>query len=298
MCIMNSVQVGGDSSGRLVSAVHAHAPMKCAGGKRKLLPEIRKHVPAAFGDYYEPFLGGASVFFDLVARGVVAGKRAHLGDVNSKLMAVFEALQEDAGKVIRRLEGLAKSRTVDDAEKHYYKIRAKNFGHGDVFERAADFLYVNRLCFNGLMRENRKGEFNVPYGKYENPTICDRENLEAVHTALRGVELKVQGFPAWEKCIKKGDFVYFDPPYVPLTKTSNFTSYSSNGFGMKEQTDLRDMTLRLKKRGVHVLLSNSSADVTRELYKDKAFEVIEVHASRAINSKVSARGKVAELLIR
>ena len=164
-------------------------------------------------------------------------------------------------------------------------------------EVAAWLLYLNRTCFNGLYRVNRSNEFNVPFGRYVNPNICDAARLRACSTALQGIELACADFERVGALARSGDFVYFDPPYLPMSKTSSFTAYTSEGFGLSEHRRLRDLALDLKARGVHVLISNSSAPAIEELYADAAFKVIRIEANRAINSNAAGRGKITELAI-
>jgi DNA adenine methylase len=186
------------------------------------------------------------------------------------------------------------------SKKHYYNVRAQRPHLMIAKERAARFMYLNKTCFNGLHRVNRKGEFNVPIGSYKNPAICDEENLYAVANVMsralvltRDFESQVLGTGICSA--KRGDAVYFDPPYVPVSATSNFTAYSADGFGPEEQTRLRDVAAKLVKKGVHVLLSNSDTPFVRKLYK--GFKIEKVQAPRRINSKGGKRGNVGELLI-
>lgn len=268
--------------------------LKWAGGKTKLLPEIRALMPSKFGAYHEPFVGAGALYFDL--QPVVA----RISDVNEKLMIVYHALQFDVEHVITLLKHYK-----NDAHT-FQTVRARNFQFGGLAERAADFIFINKTCFNGLMRENKKGQFNVPFGRYDNPTICDEDNLRAVSAALTGRYRRIEtaGFRSLETTTdatvvpEAGDFVFCDPPYVPLSATSNFTGYAAGGFGPIDQKDLRDIALRMKRRGVHVLLCNSSAPFVRELYAGKDWEMHEVKVARSINSKADKRGNVTELLIR
>lgn len=271
-----------------VSAGTWQAPkpfVKWAGGKRKLVPAIREVMPKQFNYYYEPFVGGGALFFALEP------KRAVLSDINLKLMNTFAGVRDDVGSVITALRKLKNNKTC------YLRIRERNFECGTAAQRAAEFIYCNKIGFNGLYRVNRSGQFNVPFGRYENPTICDEDNLRAASRALQGVELLMRSFKAVEIHASAGDFVYFDPPYAPLSATSNFTAFDAEGFGDAEQTELRDVALKLKQRGVSVVLSNSSAPMIRELYSPRHWKIREVEQARAINSKSDRRGKVTELLI-
>lgn len=257
---------------------------KSAGGKTALLPEILPRLPKKIKTYYEPFVGGGAVFFALAAEGRF--KRAVLGDANEELIETYFSIKEDLETVINRL----KAHAGKHSEEYFYMVRANP---GQYI--AARMIYLNRTCFNGLYRVNKKGEFNVPFGKYTNPTICDEDNLRAVSAVLRNVGLLPGDFERSTMRARKGDAVYFDPPYAPLSETSNFTTYTAGGFGSDEQTRLRDVAKQLVDRDVHVLLSNSDTPLVRKLYK--GFKIEEVQARRRINSKGDKRGNVGELLI-
>ena len=260
--------------------------LKWAGGKRQLLRSLRARVPEHFGTYFEPFVGGAALFFAL------RPKRAVLADVNVRLIRTYRGIQNDVETVIRLLERHRARHTRE----YFYKLRDRDIDSTSDAELAAWFVYLNKTGFNGLYRVNRENRFNVPFGRYKNPNICDDKNLRACSEALANVELLVDDFSRVVARAKRNDFVYFDPPYVPLSATSYFTSYTSNGFGKDDQIRLRDTALALKKRGVRVLLSNSSADTVRTLYRE-GFDVSEVPALRGINSKVDGRGAILELVI-
>lgn len=265
--------------------------LKFLGGKRQLLPEIRRHVPVSFGRYFEPFVGGGAVFFDLLP--VVA----QISDSNAELINTYEAVRDDVEAVILALSEHAR----EHSEEHYYAVRSQRPESQTAV--AARMIYLNRTCFNGLYRVNRKGGFNVPFGRYDNPTICDADNLRACARALRGVAITWGDFEATlgrvgsdgERLPVRGDFVYCDPPYVPVNATSNFTSYTAVGFSMADQDRLASCARRLKGAGVHVLLSNADLPNVRKLYD--GFEVRSVKARRNINSKGGKRGDVGELLI-
>jgi len=266
--------------------------LKWAGGKRQLLEPILSFVDRAFPDriekYYEPFAGGAAVFFALVARGKF--ERARLSDMNADLIRVYTALRDDADSVILELKKLLE---LGHSEEVYYKVRAKRVTK--LSARAARLIYLNRTGYNGLYRVNRSGEFNVPFGRYKKPRILDEPRLLAAAHALQGVELLVEDFEQSCKAAKRGDFVYFDPPYVPVSKTSSFSAYHSVAFSLAEHERLAKTFAKLTKRGVSILLSNSDTPETRELYQ--AFDTRTVHATRAINSKGAQRGTVPELLV-
>src|SRR5450432_3562659 len=267
--------------------------LKWAGGKRQLLGPILAFIDQAFPDgirkYYEPFVGGAAVFFELVAQGKF--KQARLSDKNEDLIRVYRALRDDADSVILELKKLCKS---EHGEEFYYKVREQR--PTKTSARAARLIYLNKTGYNGLYRVNRSGDFNVPYGRYKRPRILDESRLLAAASALQGVELEVEDFEHSCKKAKPGDFVYFDPPYLPVSKTASFAEYHSEAFAFAEHERLAKTFAKLTKRGVSVLLSNSDTPETRALYA--GFETQTVLAKRAINSDATRRGAVSELLVR
>lgn len=257
--------------------------IKWVGGKRQLLPELVARMPKEFGTYHEPFVGGGALFFE------VRPKMAVLSDVNVRLVRTYRGVRDHVDEVV----GLLK--TYPNDKLFFLVMRGKNIDAGTDAEVAAWFIYLNKTCFNGLYRVNKKGVFNVPFGDFKNPAICDEDNLRACSEALQDTVIENGDFCRVLLRALPGDFVYMDPPYVPLSATSSFTSYTAQGFGLQEQERLRDVARLLKERGAHVLLSNSSAGMVRELYKD--FVVEEVMAKRSVNCQGTGRGKIAELLI-
>lgn len=275
----------GSAALEVVSGGEAGRPfLKWAGGKRQLLAALMERAPRNAGGYFEPFVGGGALFFALQPR------RAVLADVNERLIRTYRGVRNSVEEVIRQLKGFKHT------SEFFYRFRDVDIDAGTDADVAAWFIYLNRTGFNGLYRVNRNNRFNVPFGRYANPTICDEDTLRACSAALGRAELLVEDFAPVVGAARRGDFVYFDPPYVPLSTTSSFTSYTSQGFGEDEQERLRDTARKLKKRGVRVLLSNSSAPYVRTLYAD-GFDVAEVSAMRLVNSKASARGAIVELLI-
>jgi DNA adenine methylase len=262
---------------------HARPFIKWVGGKRQLLPSLVAHSPSTFGRYHEPFLGGGALFFHL------RPTRAVLSDTNARLIRTWTGIRDQVEDVIALL------REYPYEREFFQAMRATAIDGCTDAEVAAWFIYLNRTGFNGLYRVNRHNVFNVPFGAYTRPLICDPENLRAVSLRLAETELHVEDFARVLDRAEPGDFVYFDPPYVPLTATSSFTSYTADGFSMAEQARLRDTAHQLKLRGVHVLLSNSSAPAVHELYA--GFERTPVAATRAINCDASRRGAVMELLL-
>ena len=291
--------------------------MKWAGGKRQLLPALRKFYPAAFNTYWEPFLGSGAVFFDLHARGALDGHDVRLSDNNADLIACYRAVRDCPEQVIRELLRLAIGHGRDGA-RHYYEVRNQRFNpqraalaasadHGSEYTAslAAMFVYLNRTGYNGLFRLNSDGEFNVPAGSYAKPRICDEPNLRRVAKALARPGLTLERARV-ERVVERaaaGDFLYFDPPYAPLSKTARFTSYTAEGFDAEDQKRLRDLVVSLVRRGCHVLMSNSTAPEIAALYEDNEDAVeaglrcYRIPARRAINSNRLRRGTVDEYVI-
>ena len=267
--------------------------VKWAGGKGTLLGAIAERIPKdrTYHRYVEPFVGAGAMFFWI--RRSFPDLSASIGDSNEDLIVAYGAVRDDVDGVIAKLETHAHLHSKE----HYYAVRAK-VPHGET-ERAARFIYLNRTCYNGLYRVNRKGLFNVPMGRYDKPRILDRENILAVSTTLRDVELKSGDFGALMDDCGAGDLVYLDPPYVPLSETSHFTSYTRDGFGRPEQERLAKTFAAAVARGASVILSNSDTALVRELYSaiepKPSFDEVEV--PRSINSKAGGRGRVRELLI-
>lgn len=275
----------------------ARPPIKCAGGKTKLLPEIFARIPKKFGTYYEPFVGGGALFFALRS-SLGMSRRYVLGDMNQNLVITYREIRDRPHDLIRRLRGMK------NTKKFFLAVRAIDLESmheatpGRDSARAARLIYLNKTCFNGLHRVNRAGQFNVPFGGYPNPKICDEENILACSRALKKVALYNQTFSETVADATEGDFAYFDPPYFPLSLTSNFTAYDLAGFGWSHHVALHDTALALKKRGVHVMISNSASPRILELYKSSgAFKVDTIHAARSINASANGRGKIPELLI-
>lgn len=258
--------------------------VKWAGGKRKLLDKILQHIPARYGTYHEPFLGGGALFFALTP-----GK-ARLSDSNERLVRTYQGIKDDVEGVIALLKEYPRTRDF------FMDFRKRDIDRSSDTEVAAWFIFLNKLGYNGLYRVNSKNVFNVPYGDYANPNVCDEVNLRACARSLVNATITRQDFSHALKQVKPGDLVYFDPPYVPLSATSKFTSYTAEGFTGEDQIRLRDAALQLRRKRVHVLISNSSA--AAPLYKaEDGFSSVEVLVGRSVNSKGDGRGKIAELLI-
>jgi len=267
--------------------------VKWVGGKRQLLEQFKRlnlYPPIGFdkkmGRYFEPFVGGGAVFFDLLP------EKAYLSDLNNELVVTYNVIKSDVESLIKSLK---KHKNTKD---YFLKIRAQKSEDLTDLQIASRFIYLNRTCFNGLYRVNSKGGFNVPFAGNKNPLICDEENLRKVSKALKNVEIKNQDYKAVLKKAKKGDFIYFDPPYYPVSKTSSFTSYTNKAFLEKEQVELRNTFDELNKKRCFLMLSNSDTPFINKIYSGiKGVRITKVDASRAINSKVSGRGKITEVLI-
>jgi DNA adenine methylase len=267
--------------------------VKWVGGKRQLLTQFRLmnlYPPEKFdtknGRYFEPFVGGGAVFFDLLP------ETAYLSDLNNELVITYNVIKNDVENLIK----LLKKHKLD--KEYFLKIRSQNPEKLSDINTASRFIYLNRTCFNGMYRVNSKGGFNVPFGKYENPLICDENNLRKASKSLKNVEIKKQDYKEVLKKAKKGDFVYFDPPYYPVSKTASFTSYTKESFLDKEQIELRDTFVELHKRGCFVMLSNSDTPFINKIYSEpKGLRITKVQAGRAINSDASKRGKITEVLV-
>ena len=262
--------------------------LKWVGGKGQLLGELIERAPQRFGAYHEPFLGGGAFFFALQRMGRV--RQAHLADLNWELIGTYQAVRDTPDAILKRMEKFRHTETF------FYEMRRKNPKRMNAVNRAARMIFLNKTCFNGLYRVNRKGKFNVPFGRFKNPKYRDPDNLLAVSDALQQTHLYHCAFHNVVERAKQGDFVYFDPPYVPVSDTANFVSYNANGFTYIDQIMLRDVARELSKRGVYVMLSNSTAPLVRELYGDHFF-LNEIKARRNVNRDATKRGKVGEYLI-
>jgi DNA adenine methylase len=287
------------SSLALEAPLAARPFIKWAGGKGQLLPELSRRLPRSFRRYHEPFVGGAALFFHLHNGGRLR-EGATLSDYNSELIVCYEVIRDDVESLITALRWHHQRRL--DGE--YFKQirnwdREPGFEKRSKIERAARTIFLNRTCYNGLYRLNRKGQFNAPFGYYKNPLICDPENLRAVSLALRSVELRVEDFGAVLERAEPGDLVYFDPPYVPVSATASFTHYTGQTFGPEDQRRLAEVFAGLADRGVYVMLSNSSTPLSSELYANnrRAVSTSVVLASRKINCDGRKRGSVEELIV-
>jgi DNA adenine methylase len=294
--------------------------LKWAGGKRQLLPALRPFYPEQFTRYIEPFLGSGAVYFDLHGLGLLEGRDVVLMDRNADLVGCYLAVRDSLPEVTAALEELADGHKTSGA-RFYYEVRDERFnparralangtkGAGTITPYppalAAMFIYLNRTGYNGLFRLNASGAFNVPVGRYIRPRISDPANLALVAAALRSRTTRVQcaDFPQMLEIAEAGDFIYMDPPYAPVSRTSRFTSYTASGFSLDDQRTLRDVAVALAERGCAVTLSNSTAPEILELYDGDArvraagLRGFKVPARRAINAKSAARGPVQEFVV-
>ncbi len=261
--------------------------LKWAGGKTQLLPEILRRLPATMDTFYEPFLGGGAVFFALAREGRF--RRAVLSDRNAELVELYQVVQGDVEALIVELRRLAKAHS----EEQYYEVRARKLR--SPVRRAARVLYLNKTGYNGLYRVNRAGEFNVPFGRYERPRILNEEVLRAAARALRGAKILEADFAVACRSATPSDVVYIDPPYLPLSPTSNFSAYDRHPFGIEEHRRLAETFASLAERKVYALLSNSDTPETRRLFGP--FGPAYVNVTRPINSKRQGRGAIQEMLV-
>lgn len=263
--------------------------LKWAGGKTQLADLLLERMPLMFNVYHEPFVGSGALFFRLYREQKV--RHAVLSDLNAELIDTYLAIRDAAMEVIKLLAEFPHNKEF------YYAIRAKDPWQMSLPERAARMIYLNKTGYNGLYRVNRQGKFNVPFGRYKSPKYLDKENLLAVSRALQEVEIFCAPFEMVLERAKPGDCVYFDPPYVPVSQTANFTSYQANGFGLSDQERLRDVCVELSQNNVYIMLSNSDTEIVRSLYSLPYFVVDGVLANRAINCNGAKRGKITELVI-
>lgn len=263
--------------------------LKWAGGKTQLLDRIIPRLGDRIRTYYEPFIGGGAVFFALANQGRF--RDAVISDKNPALVELYTVLRDEVEALI---EGLAEHGEHATDQEYFYDVRAWDTAALSPVERAARTVFLNKTCFNGLYRLNRKGEFNVPFGRYKNPRVLNAPLLRASSQALQGVTILDADFQHVAIHARRGDAVYFDPPYVPISATSSFASYAKEPFGPSDQERLVQVFETVWRRGATAVMSNSDCDYTRALYA--GLEVETVHATRAINSVASKRGRITEVL--
>jgi DNA adenine methylase len=284
--------VGQRSNGGLLTQRELPLFIKWAGGKSQLLQQFRELFPPSFENYYEPFVGSGAVFFYIKSN--LKPKHVILSDINEELINCYTVVRDSVSALVQSLS----SHKKNHSKEYFYSIRSLATGKLDNVERAARLIYLNKTCFNGLYRVNSKGEFNVPFGDYTNPSIFNEQTLYEASRLLQGVELRVQEFDRITDYAKENDFIYFDPPYFPISRTSNFTGYTKGDFLLEEQRKLAQVFKTLDARGCYVMLSNSDHPLLKELYKDYENNTTIVKAKRMINSVGSKRGEINEIVVR
>jgi DNA adenine methylase len=270
--------------------------VKWVGGKRGLLSQIIPLLPKQFNNYFEPFVGGGALFFELQREGLLEGKKVYLFDINSELINAYQVIKKSPNKLVENLENLKKQHSKE----FYYEVRAwdreDSFLELDAISRASRFIYLNKTCFNGLYRVNKKNQNNVPMGSYKNPNICDSEVIYSVSYALQDVTIINCSYKEVLNYANSRDLIYLDPPYYPLNRTSSFTSYSEFKFLEKEQKELFEVFYKLDREGCFVVHSNSDTEFVNELYQE--YNIKRIQANRFINSKGNGRGKISEIITR
>lgn len=305
---------------REMELANAKPFLKWAGGKTQLLPEFEKRLPSSvkkdkvIKSYIEPFIGGGAMFFFLKRNYHV--KKSFLFDINPELIIGYKTIQNNSKELIKILNRMEKEylkKSEKCRKEFYYKVRdsynlqINGFDYSNYnsewIKRTSYLIFLNKTCFNGLFRQNKKGEFNVPFGRYKNPTICDQKNISQVSIALKNAKIFCADFNESDQYINEDSFVYLDPPYRPLNKTSNFTSYAKDGFDDEDQRRLSSFFEKMDRRGAHLMLSNS--DPKNEDPDDEFFDTLyseynieRVPAKRHINCDASKRGEIKELIIR
>jgi len=262
--------------------------VKWAGGKKQLIEQFKPFFPSKIKRYLDPFVGGGAVLFYILNN--YKPNEVFIFDINEELINTYEVIRDDVENLIKELKKLKKLHNKE----HYYQIRAENPQLLSKLTRASRFIYLNKTCFNGLYRVNSKGGFNVPIGSYKNPLVCPEEDLREISKLLQKVKIINGGFEECLRFAKKGDFVYFDPPYYPLKKSS-FTTYTKGNFLEKEQRQLKETFAKLDKKGCQVMLSNSDTTFIKDLYKN--YDISFVQATRMINCDGANRGKINEVVV-
>ena len=269
--------------------------VKWAGGKRQLIPILHQNLPEAFGTYYEPFLGGGALLFHILTDK--NGQKCSISDLNSDLVLAYTTIRDRIDALISSLKSHEKN-YQKDSKSYYYSVRESN--PRNEVEKTSRLIFLNRTCFNGLYRVNSKGKFNVPLGKYTNPNIVNEENLRAVSSILQTnrISIRCRDFESVLRDAKKGDLVYFDPPYQPVSSTANFTSYTTKDFTCDDLTRLAELCLKLDSKECHVLLSNSDSKEVSDIFANKPWKITRIEANRSINSNSKKRTGHFELLIK
>lgn len=265
--------------------------VKWVGGKRQLLADIMPLIDRNCSTYVEPFIGGGAVFFELQP------KKAIINDYNSELINVYTTVRDFPGQLIKKLE----EHKNKNSEEYFYELRAldrkSEYTSMSRVEKAARIVYLNKTCYNGLYRVNAAGQFNSPYGKYKNPNIVNATTIKAMSKYLQNPQITIKegDYRDALKGLRKGAFVYLDPPYMPISSSSSFTGYTENGFSYEQQVELKKECDKLREKGIAFLQSNSDCQEIRELYKE--YDIKTVQAKRTINSNANKRGEISEVLI-
>ena len=268
--------------------------LKWVGGKGRVIAQLEQFFPDSYNNYFEPFVGGGAVYFH------VNQDKATINDINKSLIGAYVNVRDNLGSLLKKLKTLENKYYALDSESRkamFYQIRDEynSTKNSQSIKRSALLIFLNKTCFNGMYRENRSGGFNVPFGKYQNPNICDESNLRATSKYLQNTLILSGSYQDAVKNAKKGDFIYFDPPYHPLNPTSSFTSYSQDDFIEKDQVELKNLIDDLTKRGCKVMMSNSYSKFIINLYKD--YKQYKIYVGRSINSNAAKRGKIAEIVV-
>ncbi len=269
--------------------------VKWAGGKRQLLPILSQHIPKNFDTYFEPFLGGGAVLFHLVSQN--SQLKCFASDLNSTLILSYVTIRDKVDELIMSLEEHSEN-YFKNPDKYYYQVRDNN--PKNQIDQVSRLMFLNKTCFNGLYRVNSKGKFNVPIGKYVNPNIVNKENLQVLSHVLQSkrISIKCEDFTIALKRIQKDDFVYLDPPYQPVSSTANFTSYTNDSFDYKDQEKLYTEFKKLDSKGCKIMLSNSKSHEVIELFSEYSDNIIEINTNRFINSNSKKRTGHTEILIK
>lgn len=279
---------------KILHTVRARPFLKWAGGKSRLSKQITDFFPKNFDRYFEPFLGGGAIYFAISPREGV------LNDLNKYLIGTYEIIRDNPYGLINKLKSISEIyhslSSIEMKSDYYYKARAQyNSIHSVNLDKAALFIFLNKAGYNGMYRENSKGEYNIPFGKHEKCLICDEANLLRVANDLKDIKFTSTDYKDALKAAKRGDLIYLDPPYFPLSKTAKFTEYQAGGFSVREQEVLKGIYDDLHSKGCYVMMSNSYCDEIRDMYADYNLNVIEV--GRTINSKKGERGKIKEYVV-
>lgn len=290
MCI-NSGNARTKYNGGIILNMSFEVPtfVKWAGGKRLLLPQLSRFLPKEIKGYFEPFVGGGAMAFYILRK--YKPERVFLSDINEEIINALYVIRTKVNELMTLLRGYRK----EHSEKFYYKMREKDPSQLDDVERAARFIYLNKTGYNGLYRVNSKGKFNVPFGKYKNPSIFSEKDFREIATLLKNTHTEVKQFYDAVTITRAGDFIYFDPPYYPLKKGKSFTKYTKGDFLEKEQEKLAEVFKELDKKGCKLMLSNSDTDFIKNLYK--GYTINKVRAKRMINCDATKRGEINEVVI-